>query len=218
MGAVDRRSLRIGLYGFNGIFVGAALPTFLTPTPMLWVYIVVGAMVSVIAMSRRLPRSFKHRNVPALTFPFVLTTWFLVLGAYAFPGVRITSLGPPALPQVTAAASAPFLDPTFLINRPALTGSPGLFDSEYRHRRHLYCCVGSRFVARGLVCRHRFAVALITIWVLGGDTGSVATGLFGFSAVLTAITLGATFYPFSPRTVFSHRDRNHLYGHRAGGA
>src|SRR5215203_634821 len=47
---VDTDALRSGLYGFNGILVGAALPTFLEMTPMLWVYIILGAMVSTVAM------------------------------------------------------------------------------------------------------------------------------------------------------------------------
>ncbi|MFN8469541.1 MAG: urea transporter [Caldilineaceae bacterium] len=198
---VDRQSLRIGLYGFNGILVGAALPTFLTPTPMLWVYIVIGAMVSVIAMSA-IATVFKTWNVPALTFPFVLTTWFLVLGAYAFPGIQIASMGPPALPEATAAASAPFLDPTFLING-LLNGIAQVFLIQN-------IVTGVIFIIALAVSSWRAAlfavfgaaVALITILVLGGEPGSISAGLFGFSAVLTAIALGATFYPFSPRTVF----------------
>ncbi len=198
---VDPKSLRIGLYGFNGILVGAALPTFLTPTPMLWIYIVIGAMVSVIAMSA-IATVFKTWNVPALTFPFVLTTWFLVLGAYAFPGIQIASMGPPALPQATAAASAPFLDPTFLIN--------GLFNGVAQVFLIENIITGVIFIIALAVSSWRAAlfavigaaVALITILVLGGEPDSIAAGLFGFSAVLTAIALGATFYPFSPRTVF----------------
>lgn len=39
---LDEHSLRIGLYGYNGLLVGAAVPTFLHSSPMVWVYIIVG--------------------------------------------------------------------------------------------------------------------------------------------------------------------------------
>jgi urea transporter len=47
---VDDGSLNAGLYGFNGILVGLALATFLAPGPLLWVYVLLGAAVSVVAM------------------------------------------------------------------------------------------------------------------------------------------------------------------------
>ena len=43
-------ALRAGLYGFNGVLVGLALATFIAPGPLLWVYVVLGAAVSVVAM------------------------------------------------------------------------------------------------------------------------------------------------------------------------
>ena len=75
---VDETSLNAGLYGFNGILVGLALATFLAPGPLLWVYVILGAAVSVVVM-------LGTANVVkpwggALTFPFVLTTWLLLLG------------------------------------------------------------------------------------------------------------------------------------------
>ena len=47
---VEPAGLGAGLYGYNGILVGLALPTFLEPTPLLWCYVVLGAAVSVVAM------------------------------------------------------------------------------------------------------------------------------------------------------------------------
>jgi hypothetical protein len=47
---VDEASLNAGLYGFNGILVGLALATFLAPGPLLWVYVILGAVVSVVVM------------------------------------------------------------------------------------------------------------------------------------------------------------------------
>ena len=75
---VDKESLHSGLYGYNGVLVGLALATFLAPSALLWVYVVLGAAVSVVVM-------LGTANVVkpwggALTFPFVLTTWLLAVG------------------------------------------------------------------------------------------------------------------------------------------
>src|SRR5690606_17657438 len=44
----DEASIHSGLFGFNGILVGVALPTFIAASPELWLYIVVGAAVSAV--------------------------------------------------------------------------------------------------------------------------------------------------------------------------
>lgn len=46
----DKKSLIAGLYGFNGILVGLALPTFLAPGPLLWAYVILGGAVSTIVV------------------------------------------------------------------------------------------------------------------------------------------------------------------------
>ena len=96
---VDKGAFRSGLYGYNGILVGAALPTFLGVDALLWVYIVVGAAVSTVVMQgiANVMTTFK---APALTFPFVLTTWLLLLGGYAFSNLDVVGMGPPAVAGV----------------------------------------------------------------------------------------------------------------------
>ena len=83
---VDAEGLAAGLYGYNGILVGLALATFLAPSPLLWGYVVLGAAVSVVAMLGTVNVT-KTWRVSALTFPFVLTTWLLLLAAFAFAGL-----------------------------------------------------------------------------------------------------------------------------------
>ena len=88
---VDRASLHAGLYGFNGVLVGLALATFLAPGPLLWAYVVLGAAVSVVAMEATASVA-KAWSMPALTFPFVLVTWLLLLATYGFAGLAGTAL------------------------------------------------------------------------------------------------------------------------------
>src|SRR5262245_65484361 len=47
---VDDASRFAGLYGYNAVLTGLALLTFLAPGPLRWAYVVIGAVVSVVAM------------------------------------------------------------------------------------------------------------------------------------------------------------------------
>ena len=95
---VDESTLRAGLYGFNGVLVGLALATFIAPGPLLWLYVVLGAAVSVVTMSAT-ANALKALGMPTLTFPFVLVTWLLLLATYGFAG-----LGGDALPAADVIA------------------------------------------------------------------------------------------------------------------
>lgn len=194
---VDEGSLRQGLFGFNGVLVGAALPTFLSPSPVMWIILVVGAAVSTIVM-QAVSNVMKTWGTPALTFPFVLTTWFLVLGAYSFGHLPIAAMGPPALPQALAAASGG-LDPMALLQA-WLKGPAQVF--------LINNWVSGILVVLGLLISSRWAalfalagsaVALAASLAFGASLSAIESGLYGFSPVLTAIGLGCVFYPPSPR-------------------
>ena len=88
---VDRPTLNAGLYGYNGVLVGLALATFITSGPLLWVYVVLGAAVSVVA-TLGTANALRPLGVAALTFPFVLVTWILLLATYAFSGLAGSGL------------------------------------------------------------------------------------------------------------------------------
>src|SRR5215510_13873785 len=80
---VDKAEIAAGLYGFNAVLVGLALMTFLGPGPLRWVYVVLGAAVSVVAMLGT-AHAVRPWGVSALTFPFVITTWLLLLATHAW--------------------------------------------------------------------------------------------------------------------------------------
>lgn len=190
---VERQSLADGLYGYNAILVGMALPTFLEPTPLLWACIVLGAAVSVVAMlaTANLTRTWQ---LSSLTFPFVIVTWALLLAAFAFAGV---GGGPPPfageLEPLEEAASNPL--------------DMGAFVAGVLHSISQVFLKGSIVAALlfivGLavnsIAAAAFAVggamvAVITAHLFGAESELVSAGLLGFSPVLTAITLGTVFY------------------------
>ena len=85
----DDKSRLSGLYGFNGILVGVALPTFIAVSPQLWLYIIVGAALSTVVTGAFSATLTKSWGVPGSTGPFVLTGWLLLAGAYSFGSLRV---------------------------------------------------------------------------------------------------------------------------------
>ena len=188
----DRTSWLAGLYGYNGCLVGVALPTFLAATPQLWGSIIIGSIVSVIA-TVSIADILKTWKVAALTAPFVLTSWVVLLASYAFTGLEASGLPVPDLPYP-------------LINEPA----ESLFNTHFFptilngiSEVYLFSSVaaGGLFVV-GLAVASRWAaifaiggsiLAAVTAFMLSADTTSTGSGLYAFSAVLTAIALGSSF-------------------------
>ena len=189
----DRAALHSGLYGYNAVLVGLALPTFLAPDPLVWTYVVLGAAVSVVTMLGT-ANALKPWGVSALTFPFVLITWLLLLATYGFSGLSGSEL--PA-----ADAAAPYV--------PVATGTLafGDFMQGVLHSISQVFLKGSVVSAllllAGLAVNSlaaaAFAVggailAVITAHLLGAESELITAGLLGFSPVLTAIALGTVFH------------------------
>jgi len=190
---VDADALAAGLYGYNGILVGLALATFLAPSPLLWGYVVLGAAVSVVAMLGT-ANVTKTWQVSALTFPFVLTTWLLLLAAFAFAGVgaHVPSYAGELEPLDPAASNpldlAAFIGGIFnSISQVFLKGSmvsallflAGLAVSSL---------AAAGFALAGAV------LAVTSAHILGAESELISAGLLGFSPVLTAIALGTVFH------------------------
>ena len=190
----DVTSLRQGLFGFNGLLVGAAVPTFLAGGPLMWLLLIVGAAVSSVAMLA-VSNVMKTWGVPALTFPFVLTTWFLVLAAYSFGHLPIASMGPPTLPQAFGPpASAVAMSPDLLVSS-WLKGPAQVF--------LINSIATGIIVVIGLMVSSIWAAAFALVGsavslafaiLFGARTGAVDAGLYAFSPVLTAVALGSVFY------------------------
>lgn len=189
---VDPALLAAGIYGYNGVLVGLALATFLAPGPLLWAYVVLGAAVSVVV-------TLGTANVVqgwggALTFPFVLTTWLLLLATYGFSGLAGSAL--PAGGVVTPFESVA-----------ATRLSAGAFVEGVLQSISQVFLKGSGIAAllllAGLAVSSRpaaafalagAAIAVVTAHLFGAESDLIVGGLLGFSPVLTAVALGTVFY------------------------
>lgn len=196
-----RASVNQGLYGFNGILVGVALPTFLAANPAMWLYLVLGAAVSSVVVDALSNVVTKNWGIAASTGPFVLVTWLLLLGAYAFAHLHVTGMGPPRLAsELTTGAVAPgwaelprivFLNiaEVFLLG----SATSGVL---------IVAGLALSSVPAAIAAVLGSLVAVGCAVVFGVDTGAMREGLYGFSPVLTAIAVGVVFLETSPKVVF----------------
>lgn len=181
-----------GLFGFNGILVGAALPTFIAASPQLWVYVVVGAAVSTVvtaAFGATLTRAFA---IPGSTAPFVLTGWLMVAGAYSFGGLDVIG-------------EAPKFATDYAQGRLAIPSPLELVQIFFRNIGQVYL-LGSEIsgaiilvgiflasIPAGIAAAAGSAVATVVAVGMGAEPAVVLEGLYGFSPVLTAMAMGVIF-------------------------
>ena len=186
-----------GLWGFNGVLVGCAFPTFLGNTPWMWIGLVLCSALTIVARSG-MDNFFSRWNLSSFTFPFVFCTWIFLLSARLFDGFPPVSMGSPEFPQgAEGVISMKFIDlvvywlrgisQVFLIKSwvCGIFFLIGLAVSSWRAA--LWAALGS-------------LISLLIAFLWHGPTIDISNGLYGFSAVLTAIALGATFCNFSWRS------------------
>lgn len=188
-----------GLWGFNGILIGCAFPTFLANTWLMWLALIFFSMLTT-WMRRGLNNVMVPFKVNSLTFPFVMLTWLMLLSARIFAGFDPVGMSHPSLPAVTAAAGTldtgfvnlviywlKGISQVFLINS-WVTGILFLIGLFVCNKwAAIWAAVGS-------------AISLALAILFKANPSDIASGLFGFSPVLTAIALGMTFYSVNWRT------------------
>lgn len=186
-----------GLWGFNGILVGCAIPTFMGNTPLMWVVLILCAALSTwvrIGMNNVMA-SWK---VNSFTFPFVFTTWIFLISVHSLDALWGEYM---ALPQLLTEFSPDIdlsinklpdywlknISQVFLVNS-WLTGLLFLIG--------LY--ISSKWAAIWAGISSAVALAVAILFQASGS--DISNGLYGFSAVLTGIAIGCTFYKPSLRS------------------
>jgi urea transporter len=192
---VDAASLKAGLYGYNGVLVGMALATFLPAGPLLWAYVVLGAVVSVVAMLA-IANVTKPLGVSALTFPFVLVTWILLLASHGLGGLQ-----PPAAPVVLPIAET---NPLQLID--FVAGVLRSISQVFLKGSSITAVILLVGLAVNSIPAALFALgggllSVIFAHGFGAESDLISGGLLGFSPVLTAIALGTVFYSPTPKVI-----------------
>ncbi|MBS1162392.1 MAG: urea transporter, partial [Burkholderiaceae bacterium] len=190
---VDAAGLAAGLYGYNPYLVGLAFGTFLAVSPAWWVYVVLGAAVSV-PVTLGIANVFKNWGVAALTAPFVLTAWLFLLATYAFSAVEGSALPMAAeIVPIDPAAANPLAPGDFVQGVVRSIGQVFL-KASLPAALLLLAGLAVNSLAAAAFAVGGAIVAVATAHLLGAESDLITGGLMGFSPVLTAIALGAVFY------------------------
>lgn len=195
----DCSQVRKGLYGFNGALVAIALLYFLQPNALTWVCVIFAAACSTIVMTA-LTSLLNVWKLPALTAPFVFTSFTFFLAIARFGRLASTHLLPTAgLP--TAVSVEGVVNWTTVVE--------GLFKGVAQVFFQGNLVTGIIFAAGLFVAaRMAFATALIgsligllVAWGMGAAEPAIRAGAFGFNGVLVAIALGSVFFALNKTSI-----------------
>lgn len=180
-----------GLWGFNGVLVGCALPALLGNTTAMWLVLVLCAAMTT-WLRDGMNRVLAPYRINSLTFPFVASVWIVLLAARAFYHLPPAHLPDPVLPVADAVRRIyPWYDylgawvkgfsQVFLVDS-TVTGLLFLLGLLWNSRwAALWAGVGS-------------AVGMGVALLMGATTADVVSGLYGYSPLLTAIALATVFH------------------------
>lgn len=181
-----------GLWGFNGVLVGCGVMTFLGSSVLSWCVLVLCSAMTV-WVRKGFNKIMAPWGINSLTFPFVFCTWIFIICARVFANMPPEFMSTAALPSSVAAQADSFsllqlveywlrgISQVFLVD----SWVTGLFFLAALAVSSIWAAAWAAIGS---------AVALLVIIVMGGPAADISQGLYGFSAVLTGIALGCTFY------------------------
>ena len=182
---------RQGLWGFNGVLVGCAFPTFLGNTLWMWLSLALCAALTV-WVREALNNVMRPWKINSFTFPFVISTWLFLLASRAFFGLDPSHMAAPMLPEHLATGGVLYVEQAAVY---WLRGISQVFLIDSWVTGMLFfigLLVASRWAA--LWAAIGSALAIVVASALSASGHDIAHGLYSFSAVLTAIALATVFY------------------------
>ena len=196
----DKGLVKDGLFGFNGALIAIALvaytsPDFTTgnlPNLHLWIYIVLCAAFTSIIMPAFAAVLGPH-NVPPLTMPFVLATWFFLGALLQFSTIDVSNALKPTSPSDFTGPKPAY---TWLTWFHGITmGIAEIFFQDNWMTGILILigiAINTRIGALMALMGSTLAVAGAVFY--GAHDEAIRDGLFGYNAALTAMALGGMFY------------------------
>ncbi len=184
VGGADKNVVGQGLFGYNSVLVGLSLYLFLSGN-IKWGVALVGAAFASIFTAAMI-HTLRKMDIPVLTFPFVITTWFFLLASYKLQELQlITGL----LPQGLADLSIQIGDSPDLINGLLYGIGQVYFQSNLWSGILILVAVFWGSWELGVYAILGTIIGFGTAYVLGGEYTLLNLGLYGYNAVLTMITI-----------------------------
>ena len=209
---MDRGAIRAGLFGFNGVLVGAGLSLFMEPDwdALVMVWIVVASMLSTVLHAALAGVFIGAWKVPPFTLAFNFITLIFLIGALNFANGRVGGLVAPASPEVTAGSVDTALRSA--ADTAALNNLEGVVNAILRGISQLFFAnsiAASIIIVVGIAVCSRIAavfalvgsaVGMLTGLALGANGVAIYNGLWGFNSFDAALAVGGVFFVLSWRS------------------
>lgn len=209
---MDRGAIRAGLFGFNGVLVGAGLSLFLQPDwdLLVMVWIVVGAAFSTILHAALANVFIGAWGVPPFTLAFNFMTLLFLIGALNFANGRAGGLIAPADAQVTGGSVSTTLRSA--ADAGAANNLEGVINAIFRGISQLFFAnsiTAGIVIVLGIAVCSRIAalfaligstVGMLTGLALGANGVAIYNGLWGFNSFDAALAVGGVFFVLSWRS------------------
>lgn len=184
---------RAGLYSYNGCLVGIGLATFLQLSAYLWCLVIFGAIISVITTESCMI-FLKKWQLSVLTAPFVIVTWTLLLASYTFFSIRGTGLPHPVMAVQMASVTVSSVPRWDVLIPDVFRGVSEVFLLSNIVVGILFVIgLAINSIAAAFYALIAAIISILATYLLHANFFSIHVGLYSFSAILTAIALGATF-------------------------
>ena len=178
-----------GIHGFNGALVGCAAAVLsesssLADAARMAIFVAIGGGLTTVMIELWRRRFHRRGDPPALTLPFCLITWALVL--------LVSPRIPDSIETVQAAAS-PSSWQALALGLPHSFGQVFLCSDLVSGWLVLLSVAVASPVAAALGACGAL-IGMITALASGTDPAAIAQGLWGYNGVLVAIALGGIFH------------------------
>ena len=209
---MDRGAIRAGLFGFNGVLVGAGLSLFLAPDwdVLVIILIVVGAFFSTILHAALANVFIGAWAVPPFTLAFNFITLIFLIGALNFANGRVSGLIVPADAQVTKGEVGTALRSA--ADAATANNIEGVLNAIFRGISQLFFAnsvVAGIIIIVGIAVCSRIAavfalvgstVGMLTGLALGANGVAIYNGLWGFNSFDAALAVGGVFFVLTVRS------------------
>jgi urea transporter len=209
---MDRGAIRAGLFGFNGVLVGAGMSLFLQPdwSGVVMVWIVVGAAFSTVLHAALANVFIGAWKVPPYTLAFNFMTLMFLIGALNYANGRLGGLVAPADAQVTAGSVSNTLRSA--ADAAGANNLEGIVNAIFRGISQLFFAnsiVSGIIIVAGLAVCSRIAaifaligsaVGMLTGLAVGASGVAIYNGLWGFNSFDAALAVGGVFFVLSVRS------------------
>ena len=209
---MDRGAIRAGLFGFNGVLVGAGMSLFLQPdwSGLVMVWIVVGAFFSTVLHAALANVFIGAWKVPPFTLAFNFMTLLFLVGALQYANGRVGGLIAPADAQVTAGSVSNTLRSA--ADAAGSNNVEGVLNAIFRGISQLFFAnsvVSGIIIVAGLAVCSRIAaifalvgstVGMLTGVAVGASGVAIYNGLWGFNSFDAALAIGGVFFVLTVRS------------------